>query len=215
MSILILEALLFAVGANIDNLTIGVSYGIQKVRISLFSNFLIALITLIGTVVAMVAGLAVTAILPPSVSKILGGEILHCIGLYYISKDLILRAAQKKRKLRLESDENADVNEVDDEMAILAEPEIMPTPDENKTLSTRETFALAMALSINNLGLGIGAGMNGNILVYSSFTFVLSMTFLWTGGMLGRTVLSKILGSWAGFISGLIMMVIGLLQMFA
>ena len=45
----VLSALLFAVSANIDCLAIGLSYGIQSVKIDARSNLIIAVISTAGT----------------------------------------------------------------------------------------------------------------------------------------------------------------------
>ena len=48
----VLSALLFAVSANIDCLAIGLSYGIQSVKIDARSNLIIAVISTAGTLLS-------------------------------------------------------------------------------------------------------------------------------------------------------------------
>lgn len=47
--ILILSALLFSLSSNLDNLVIGIAYGIKKIRIDTTANLIVALVTSTGT----------------------------------------------------------------------------------------------------------------------------------------------------------------------
>jgi putative Mn2+ efflux pump MntP len=60
-----LSAVLFAVSSNMDNLVLGLSYGIQKKRIGWRANLLVALISLAGTALSMLLGGGLLLFLPP------------------------------------------------------------------------------------------------------------------------------------------------------
>jgi len=46
---LFISALTFSLSSNLDNMVIGIAYGINKVRIGIISNLIIAFITSTGT----------------------------------------------------------------------------------------------------------------------------------------------------------------------
>ena len=49
-------ALLFGVSASLDALLVGISYGIRRVRIRLWQNLAISLVTLLGTCLSVGLG---------------------------------------------------------------------------------------------------------------------------------------------------------------
>jgi putative Mn2+ efflux pump MntP len=184
----ILRALLFAVCANMDNLSIGISYGIQKIKVSFLPNLIIALITLFGTALSMLAGAGITSILSPDTAKIIGGVILIIIGLYYI-----LKVVFKK--------------------IIYGYDATNQKPLCNITI--RESIAIGIALTINNFGMGIGIGTDVEILeliIINVLTFLFSMIFMSIGNFLGECMFSRFFGKFSEFISGVIMVLIGIFQ---
>ena len=52
----IISALFLGFAANLDNFGIGVSYGVQKIRIPSLSNFFIALLSGIVTFISVLTG---------------------------------------------------------------------------------------------------------------------------------------------------------------
>lgn len=99
------------------------------------------------------------------------------------------------------------------------------TQKEEKTLSCTSTkrhsmpiaslVALSLALTLNNLGLGFGAGITGlNPYLTSAFTFFFSLFFLTTGMAAGKKFLSDIFGNYAVLISGLLILILGIYELF-
>ena len=72
----VLSALLFAVSANIDCLAIGLSYGIQSVKIDARSNLIIAVISTAGTLISMLAGKPLAALCSADTANRIGAVLL-------------------------------------------------------------------------------------------------------------------------------------------
>ena len=72
----IFSAVLYAVSANIDALSIGIAYGIKKTHINHQKNFMIAFITMIGTYGAMRFGHFLTNYISLSLADFLGSSLL-------------------------------------------------------------------------------------------------------------------------------------------
>jgi putative sporulation protein YtaF len=70
--------------ANIDNLAVGVAYGVKKLRITFFANLLIAIISATGTLTSMLAGAAIGKFLSADVANALGSGALIAIGAWGI-----------------------------------------------------------------------------------------------------------------------------------
>lgn len=80
----LLSALLFAVSANIDCLAIGLSYGIQSIKIDARSNLIIAIISTAGTLISMLAGEPLAALCSSETANRIGAVLLILIGLWIL-----------------------------------------------------------------------------------------------------------------------------------
>lgn len=187
----LLSSLLFALSANTDNFVVGLSYGIKRIKIKIISNFLIATISLFGTIVSMLMGRIIINLIPRSISNSLGSIILIIIGSWTIIKTLIEKSSNGGL---LDNPEKADL-------------------DMSASIDAKESIALAFALTINNLGLGIGASITGlNIIITSLFTFIFSILTIIIGYSLGSNFLSNIFSKKATIVSGLIIIILGIYE---
>ena len=202
----ILASILFAFIANIDNFTVGIAYGIKKIKIGIYSNLVIALITGVGTFCSMSIGLIISNNIKIFSSSIIGGIILISIGSYFIWDSIPKDAIEIENKPREENSKKY--------FKLLQSPEKADI-DKSGHIDKREALTLALALSLNNIGLGIGASIAGlNIFIITIFTFVFSILTIYIGYILGDTYLSKILGKYATMVSGIIIILLGLYEIF-
>lgn len=189
----ILSSLLFAISANADNFVVGLSYGIKKVKIGLASNFLIALVSLLGTVISMSISKIIVNFIPENISNLIGSIMLILIGGWTIVKSLLKSA---------------------DSDSILENPKKIDK-DNSSNIDIKESVVLALALTVNNSGLGIGAAATGlNIITTSLLTFVFSLLMITVGYFLGSQCLSKIFSKRATIISGAIIIALGIFEIF-
>ena len=98
--------------------------------------------------------------------------------------------------------------------SILENPEKIDK-DSSFSIDPKESITLAFALTINNIGLGIGGSIAGlNILITSFLTFIFSFLMILIGYFIGSKYFSKVLGNRATFVSGLLMIGLGLSEAF-
>lgn len=204
----ILSSIIFAFTANIDNFTVGISYGLKKIKIDIYSNLIIGLITGVGTFFSMSLGLVFKNYIGGSISTVIGGIILITIGLYFIWD-----GHPKKNKAR--EIVKSDNDNFTSYFKLLESPE-KADKDKSGHIDKKEAIALALALSLNNIGLGIGASISGlNILIVTIFTFIFSLLTITFGYIFGDSYLSKILGKYASMVSGLIIIILGLYEIYS
>lgn len=188
-----LSSLLFAISANTDNFVVGLSYGINKIKIGLTSNLLISLITMTGTFLSMSLSKVIVNFIPTSVANIIGGVMLILIGIWTIVKPSLNNIQSVNI---LENPEKAD-------------------KDKSLHIDPKESITLALALTINNIGLGIGASITGlNILFTTILTFIFSIIMLIFGYFFGSYYLSKLFSKRAIIISGLLIISLGVFEIF-
>ncbi|MCI6465792.1 MAG: manganese efflux pump [Faecalicatena sp.] len=196
----LISSLLFALSANIDSFIVGMSYGIKKSDISLLKSTIISLVTLVGTIAAILMGTEISQLLPASCTVGIGCALLIGLGLYYILKALFGFLKNKIRKTEVKTNEHVSA----------------PADQETKTalLTLKEGLYLGLALSINNFGMGIGASITGLRLVPTAvISLVVSVIFLYAGNFIGKTKMPRISDQTADIISGLILVGLGIYEL--
>jgi putative sporulation protein YtaF len=158
----LISSLLFAISANIDSFIVGLSYGIKKSNISLLKSTIISLVTLIGTVTAILLGAEISRFLPASSSQAIGCALLIGLGLYYIIKSLYTYLSMKFKKVEVKASEFTSDSK-DNSQA------------EDSLLTIKEGLFLGLTLSINNIGMGIGASITSSLSLYPSHFFMPEM----------------------------------------
>lgn len=192
----LLSFLLFGISASLDGLLVGISFGLRRVRILLWQNLLISLVTLLGTCLASLLGVRLLPFLPSLWGRYAGSLILALFGVYYIAKWI----------LALPQNRHADVG--NDELTGASAPKVPVS------LSLAEVCALGLTLSANNIGIGLSASMAGLQLIPAAVsTVVCSVLFLSTGNRMGQSRFLLFIGSAADPISGLLLIGLGIIQL--
>ncbi|KNF08675.1 putative sporulation protein [Gottschalkia purinilytica] len=207
----LLSAILFAVSANLDNLVIGIAYGIKNIELRFKINIIIAILTSIGTFVSMLIGNFARSFIHEDIINLIGCTILIIIGSWFI-KDFMKnrKIKNRKRNHNNEKEEKTNVTYI----GILREPGCADK-DNSGCIDIKESITLGLALSLNNFGLGIGASAAGlSIYITPILTFILSIALLSMGVKLGKRYLAHILGEYATLVSGIIIIFLGIYEMF-
>ncbi|MEG1004053.1 manganese efflux pump MntP [Clostridium sp.] len=186
-----LTALIFSISSNLDNLVIGISYGSEELKIPFSSNLIIAIVSTTGTFLSMSLGNYITNFLPNYISNLIGAVVISLIGLYFIMQSITDDLKNKNSKTKVEVFKNGYCT----------------------TISSKDTFFLALSLTFNNLGTGIAASVTGiSIYLVTLLTFIFSILTILIGQSLGDHVLGKFLGKYASFISGLLLFILGIIE---
>jgi putative Mn2+ efflux pump MntP len=167
----LLSAVLVALASNVDNLAVGVAFGMRGQRIGLASNSLIAAITMVGTAGAMTSGHAFATVLPPTLASALGGTIVLAIGVVTVGASVrTLRRPMSDAPVRGTGMLRAGT-----------------------VLSSRAALPIGIALSLNNIGLGVGAGIAGvSPLATTVLAGLFSLTFVDAGSRFGRSIAQRV-----------------------
>nr|MDH3099078.1 sporulation membrane protein YtaF [Bacillus velezensis] len=192
-----------AVSSSIDNLGVGMSYGIRKIKISHASNMMIAFICFVFSYIGIYFGKWISAVLPGFLPVLLAAFILSVIGIRIIllavpRKTARVGASGKKgrfagllRKIRRRTDADGS-----GEIGIL------------------ESMVLGVAVSANALTNGLSAGLIGLSPAAISITAAVgSFLTIWIGRSLGKKAASLRIGSFhvgqfSTVLSGVIILII-------
>lgn len=201
---LILSALLFSISSNLDNIVVGIAYGIKKIKIGVIANIIIAAVTTIGTFLSMSVGSYISTFLPKSVTNALGAVVIIFLGIYFVAQSIIkLRNNTKSNELALK-----DIND----MIEYAEKSDL---DDSGNINIKEALLIAFGLTFNNLGTGVAASITGVSIQFTVIaTFILSIITIIIGEAIGNHILGEILGKYAPLISGILLIILGIIEFF-
>lgn len=192
----LISVILFSISANIDAFFLGAAYGTKGCRYHIVDNITISFLTSIGTFLSMFLGEWLVSILPITTANTFGCLIIIFLGIW-----MMMDYFFKKN--------------VPDELTQKEEKALSCTSAKRHSMPIASLIALSLALTLNNLGLGFGAGITGlNPYLTSAFTFFFSLFFLTTGMAVGKKYLSDIFGNYAVLISGLLILILGIYELF-
>ncbi|WP_028403158.1 sporulation membrane protein YtaF [Ectobacillus panaciterrae] len=199
----LLQMIAIGMASNLDNAGVGVAYGVKKIRIPFMANSIIALMGFLFALVGGLFGGWMSMWLPPFICNIMGMVVLVAIGIWVLSQPLF----EKKVKQR-SSNRNLLLQ-------ILQNPEEADL-DASKSVGFIESIILGIALSINNLAGGFDAGITHlNIWVTSLISGAFSYVCVGLCAYLGARFAAEKLGKQASFISGILLILVGLHQVFS
>ena len=188
-----LSAFLFSFAANIDSFLIGMSFGIQQKIITPFQSVCISLITLLGTLAALLSGDLIFLILPQRYADHIGNILMEIFGIYYLGRFFLTYFSTAHLKISTESCDSVFVHS---------------TPI---VLSSKTVFICGLSLSINNLGIGLGAGITDMNPLFTAFlSFLVSALLLLFGNRAGHLTFFQKCDHYADLISGFLLLLLGL-----
>jgi len=199
-----------AIAANLDNLGVGIAYGIQKIRISHMSNLIIALISFIAAWLSAETGKIISLFLSPQIANVIGAILLFCVGVWIFFQPIITALKNNQPILDLQRfGQRFYIGPTE----ILSYPERADI-DNSRNVGNWEAVLLGIALSINALAGGFDAGAVGiSSLVEAIFVGIFSFITIIAGYYFGRKYAAEQIGKYATVISGTLLMVIGVHQL--
>ncbi|WP_217558761.1 sporulation membrane protein YtaF [Paenibacillus sp. GbtcB18] len=195
----------FAISSSLDNLGVGISYGIRKIRIGMLSNLIVAGVCFLFSYTGIWFGKWISSVLPGMLPV-----LLSAFSLFFIGIRIILMAAPGKEPEVASSPSKRNENGL---RSILRNPEQVDR-DNSKHIGIAESFILGIALSANALTNGLSAGLLG----LSPFAISLTAAFgsfltvwlgVWLGGKVARIRIGSFtLGQFGTLVSGMMLLVI-------
>ncbi|WP_163193547.1 sporulation membrane protein YtaF [Clostridium thermarum] len=199
----LISILFFCLASSCDNFVIGISYGGKAIKINFSSNLLVAVVSCLGTFCAMLIGKGVQAFISKEQAKMLGSTLLIIFGMYMLIGSI---KAQKEHSLLKDRPTNQYYDYIE-------HPEFLDK-DNSKEIELKEAAILGGILSINNIGFGIGVSVAGlNIYITSIVTFIFSMLFLKVGVYIGHKILNSSISKYSEYISAIIIICLGILEL--
>ena len=199
---LLLSALLFSLASNLDNVVVGTAYGIKKIKIGIIANLIIAIVTSTGTFLSMSLGVYISKFLPHSIANALGAGAIIILGGYFLIQSII-KLVNNKNSKELALKDIADMIEYAEKSDL----------DNSGDINIKEALLVAFGLTFNNLGTGVAASITGVSIQFTVIsTFILSILTIMFGETVGNNVFGNFLGKYAPLISGILLIILGIIE---
>ncbi len=177
-------ALIFALSCNLDTILLSASYAVRGIRVGWAGVLVISLVTTAVTWLSLMAGELAAAFFAAGLPNLLGGGLLVGFGCWCLL-DCLTRFGQGESECPTHA------------------PDLW------------RCVALAAALAVNNAGIGVAAGVAGiGVWLAAAGNFVVTALAFVLGRAVGTRVAGQRLGQYALPLSGALLVLLGLGQIF-
>ena len=183
-----ISSLILAISSSIDSLGIGITYGLKNTKISFISKIILFTLSLIISFSSIFLGYFLNDFISTPITSFFGSLILIFIGICIIFKTIF-------------ENKNKKNNYYDFNFSNLIDP--------------KEAIVLGLALSLDSFGIGISYSLiDANCFLFPILISSFQILFLSLGSLVGRKLksISKFPDFIYGFISGILLILIGLLK---
>lgn len=196
----IAASILISLVNNVDNIGVRIAYSIRGIHMSWRKNLWISVITFIISTGAAFLGGSVLNVINPEICRFISMALLCIIGITFVISPFLKHKKKSGGKKLL---------------GILADPQESDI-DNSKDIDFREATFLGISLSINNMGGSFSGGMIGlNAVLIGVLSAVISFLTLWAGNHLTNLFIKLNLGKKATIAAGIILILIGIRQVFS
>ena len=190
------QPILMAISANLDDLGVSFSLGLEKGEINLRSILGIGVISGLTMTAGLLLGNQLENLLPERFEIYISVAVFGGFGLWFIWQGIV-EENEKRKKL------NGKLKDRLEKEPIKEEP-----------MSWQIIILLGLTLGINSLALGFSGGLQDFPILFTSlFTMATSIIFIWSGTRLGG-VLAKGLGKYTNYIAGILLLLIAAAELY-
>lgn len=181
------EMILISVALSIDAFAVGISYGVQKVKIEPKAFAIVGLISMLIMSLSLRIGKQMSYFFPEDVIRIIGVSILVLLGMSFIRKSLY---AEKQQQAMCDYDRSKDISWI-------------------------EGIAVGVAISIDTISVAIGLSASGFYSLFIPWIAgMMQILFLLGGCICGKNLRVQKLNSekYCGILSGFLLIVIAIVR---
>ncbi|TLS39149.1 sporulation membrane protein YtaF [Pseudalkalibacillus caeni] len=202
---------LLAFAVSIDGFSVGLTYGLRKMKIPFKSIVIISCCSAITLLVAMSAGYLIQGWLSPVAAEKIGGLILIVIGSWVLYQ--VMRPSKEDKKESVQRTLiKLEIKSLGVVIQILRKPTVADF-DDSGTITGIEAILLGTALSLDAFGAGIGASLVGYSPLWTAVCIaIMSSAFVMLGLKFGNAASRFKWVEKLSFLPGFLLIVIGVFK---
>jgi putative sporulation protein YtaF len=171
---------LLVIAVSIDGLGVGITYGMQKIKVPIRAILIIMFCSGIVLLTSMTIGSFLQNFISVDIAQSIGGVILISLGLFSLF-NIIRSNINKEKKMKEES----STSKLKNITTVFATPDKADL-DKSGNISIGEALILGFALALDAFGAGIGASLLGYIpWITALLIATMSGIFLFSGMKIG------------------------------
>lgn len=206
---LLVTTFLFAMALSLDSLGVGISYGLQKIKISPAALVVICCCSAAVLAVSMLVGQFLTKIIAVETVRLLGAGLLIGLGTFSLIKGLIEVFQQPEGPIL-----KLNVSSLGIVIQVLKEP-ASADADRSGIVTGKEAFLLGLALSMDSFGAGIGAALLGLEMLSTSLCVgICAFAFISLGERIGQQLGAVQKYQKMALLPGMILICIGISRLY-
>lgn len=195
------------IAVSLDGFTVGLAYGMQKIKIPRSSLIIIMILSGTVVLVSMMLGSLISPFISINHAARLGGSILIILGIF-----ALYNVCRGKANGQIK--QNLSPSSIPNMRTILRKPEEADV-DRSGIISLKESFFLGIALALDAFGAGFAAAMlNYSPILTAVLMASMSGLFLYSGLIVGEYMLRQKILQKLIYTPGLLLMTIGLINLF-
>ncbi|BCZ46056.1 sporulation protein [Clostridium gelidum] len=203
-----LSPLLLSISLSLITLTISSSYGIKKIYLSNSRTILLAILTSIGTFISMYIGKLILYLLKPELGNIFGGILLSFIGIYFIVEYIRLEEKRSGYDTSYYFEGSLKYKNISENPRTIIS-------DKSNHILIKECFNISIVLMLNTFFICFAASITGvSISLSVLFNFILTLVSVYLGYFNSNIYISKWFNRYSNLISGVILIIWGIVETF-
>lgn len=208
----LLSLMLLGFAVSLDSFTVGLTYGMRRVKIPFKSFMIIFSCTFIILLLAMGIGSVIELFISYEAAERVGGLILIVIGIWVLYQFITSNSNSKRRQSDMKIIQ-IEVKRLGLIIKILKKPSEADF-DRSGSISSIEALFLGLALSLDSFGAGIGAALiDLPPILFSIVVTVSSVFFVIAGINIGLIFRNMNWMKKLSFLPGIALILIGLFKM--
>lgn len=208
---MLLSYFVLAISSSIDSLGIGITYGIKNTKITIFSKFILFMISLFISYFAIIIGKFINKFFSAQICNLISFLSLLLMGFWIILQSFNTSKQNTNTNTKVKI-YKFFIKSLGITIEIIKNP-ISSDLDNSKKIEAEESLYLGFALSLDSLCIGIGNSIVGaTSLIFPIFVATFQFIFLSIGLILGKTInnVSNIPDNIWSIISGLLLIIIAI-----
>lgn len=210
-----LQAFFIAAAVSIDSFSVGVAFGIKRIKVPLRSIVVLNFISVLLLGCGFFAGNFLSRFLPPRSTNLLGSFIILLIGIWYLIQGYLNHRYPRESLAEATAIATISIKSLGIAINILRDPTQIDL-DISGVIDIKEAVILGFALAVDSLAVGIALSITSIAAIVLTLLIAAIMNFilLLFGIHLGKRYLGIHLGERTAVVPGIILIVMGLIRLF-
>jgi putative sporulation protein YtaF len=218
----ILSMVMLALAVSLDSFSVGMTYGLQKMKFPLRSIIVISILSGCMLLISMYVGTFLAFVLPVQVERWIAATILILLGVWAIYN--VVRKQEETVSVELETYEEKNtatpriwrlhLKRFGIVIQVLKQPSLADL-DRSGTISVKEALLIGVALSMDAFGAGLSASFLGySPMILALLVSTMNIIFIRVGLKIGRQFSQTKMMKKATIIPGTILICLGITKIF-